>query len=621
VKPLPRIVTIIGTDGSGKTTVGDSVANSLRAQGAQTARLWLGSESYLMAPVRAIYRLLHRGVAPPSLQHLQPSYADEVSRKTALVSRAPWLARPYVALALFDYRVQLRLKLLRARRHRLIIADRYVFDVAINIGLALGWEPSKVIDLLHRTLPTMPLPALGIFLRVPPETSLARKSDIPDETYLALRMRFYDAVAAAFGFHVLDGTRPVSEITAQVLDLTQRLGSQRYVHFVHANNTDIGGADKVLATMAARTRFGLTTPSLPSAYRVAVSLRRPTSVLDSYHETGTPVLIHPFLRPQTSTGLLGAIHFVLAAPGSFVRFVRLFRREKPDVVHTNDLYDFIPALAARVLMIPVVSHVRMIRRDLVGRILGRRLVSISTSTICVSEAVRTAIAPAPRLTSRVHVIRDYGNLALMTLSTTTAACLPALPTRGRLVLMVGRVEPWKGQQIFLEAVSQLPRNVVRNNVFALVGGPVPDREAYFAEVRSRAEQIGVMVLGPRSDVPDLLRQADISVHCSVAPDPFPGVVIESLLAGAATIASADGGVPEMINSSDVGLTFPPSNARHLAMLLEELLTNDLPPRTRFAQAARERALALVDSDRIDQELGDVYDAAHSRNALTQTNVS
>ena len=78
------------------------------------------------------------------------------------------------------------------------------------------------------------------------------------------------------------------------------------------------------------------------------------------------------------------------------------------------------------------------------------------------------------------------------------------------------------------------------HTFALVGGSVPGSAEYFAEIEGRARDLGVQFLGERSDVPDLLRTADVSVHSSVDPDPFPGVVVESMLAEALTIGSKAG---------------------------------------------------------------------------------
>jgi len=189
--------------------------------------------------------------------------------------------------------------------------------------------------------------------------------------------------------------------------------------------------------------------------------------------------------------------------------------------------------------------------------------------------------------------------------------------------MIGRVEEWKGQHVFLEAIRRLPLRVRQENCFTLVGGPVPGREEYFDRITSEASDLEVLMLGERSDVPDLLRAADISVHCSVEPDPFPGVVIESLLSGAATIGSASGGVLEMINSAAAGVLVPPNDAAALSRALEDLLTSRHTPRARYAEQGRAQGLVLIDEKVIDAQMERLYlqllrDAETAAGALDQS---
>ena len=143
--------------------------------------------------------------------------------------------------------------------------------------------------------------------------------------------------------------------------------------------------------------------------------------------------------------------------------------------------------------------------------------------------------------------------------------------------MVGRIEAWKGQDVFLDAVRRLPAETISSHVFALIGGAVPGSAAFLDRISREAEELGVLYLGERDDIPALLRAADVSVHCSIAPDPFPGVVVESLLAGAATIASDAGGAPEMIDDPGSGILTTPGDSVALAAALEDLLSSDESP--------------------------------------------
>jgi glycosyltransferase involved in cell wall biosynthesis/thymidylate kinase len=624
---MTKLVCIIGTDGSGKTTLADALVERMNANGQKAVRVWLGSESYVMAPVRAALKLVWarrpgkgKNAGPkPGLASQRVDYAEEIARKNTLAARHPWAVHVYQALIWFDYWVQLRIQRYKLRHSGMIVADRYVFDVAVNLGLTLGWTPEQVVRYTRTRIARVPLPEVRVFLRVEAEVSMARKDDVFDIDYLRMRQRYYDAVAQAFGFTVRDGTLPIAE-NADWLEVQVAADAARpYVIYVHSNNVDVGGADKVLAQMARHMR-DYARPE--GGCRVAVALRLSTSIVDSYELDGVPVFLYPFERPQLSRGIAGLARLGLRAPGSLWFFWRLFGRERPDIVHVNDLYDFLPAFAARARGIPVVWHIRMIvRRDRLRRAFSTLISRFSEASISVSEAVRSHYFPEYSGGHQALVIHDLGNSTLIADVRDPVLACPRprdVPDGGRLVIMVGRIEPWKGQHVFVEAVERLSLNLRAKAVFALAGGPVEGKHAYYEQVRSRATFAGIVLLGDRSDVPALMRAADISVHASVAPDPFPGVVIESLLAGAATIAAAAGGSVEMIEDGVHGLLCAPGEPEALTVVLANLLAAPQAPRSRFGASARARALFLVDPGVVDAAVQDVYDGimAAIQNSLT-----
>nr|CAD6610454.1 glycosyltransferase family 1 protein [Rhizobium sp. TCK] len=611
---MQQMICVIGTDGSGKTTLSNSVAEKLEQNGIEASRVWLGSESVLMAPARYVLRRLwgkqrkSPASAPPAEKRRS---SEEVKLKNNLVERYPWAIGLYVAMTWFDYRLQVAWKLFTHRGTQTIIADRYLFDVAVNLGLTLGWSPEQVVEFVMSRLSAMPLPQVRIFLRVSPEVSLTRKDDIPDAEYLHMRFAYYEAIAKAFGFTELDGTKPISDNTDRLLRIAEEQSRKSYVIYVHANNTDVGGADKVLALMANHMQHYSADLGGTPGFRASVALRLPTPILSSYKQNGIPVILYRFLRPQVSRGVIGIVGSVLAAPRSLWFFLRLFGRERPDLVHVNDLYDCIPALAARLRGIPVVYHIRMIKSGkFLQTFFSRSIDRLADASISVSAAVRDHYFHPPEgLRSRPEVVHDLGNEELVRDQrdpTEPTPRPPSLPQGGRLVLMVGRIEPWKGQHVFIEAVKLLPAALRESASFAIVGGGVDGKEDYHLDIKRAASAAGILMLGTRDDVPALLRAADISVHCSVEPDPFPGVVIESLLAGAATVATSMGGVLEMITDPSIGTLVPPNDPKALADALSDLLSDVTPPRKKYGEIGRNRALSLVDPDVVDTKIAAIY---------------
>ncbi len=580
------LVCVIGVDGSGKTTLCDRLAGAYGPR--RAARLWLGAESVLMRPARAALRLLRRHKAEPGTGGAD--YRSEIAEKQTLSRRLRWLRPLYVFLALGDYRIQYLCKRLLNRGAEILILDRYFFDVGVNLALTLGWIEGELSAFLQRHFHRFALPRVRCLVRVPPEVAMQRKDDIPDAGYVEARVRYYERIARDFGFVVLDGTEPIEGNLARLQDVVERGRAALHVHYVHSNNLDVGGADFCLRRMAEAVR--------ESGVVATVSLRLRTAISEQYAKARLPVIHYPFCRPQLSRGFRGVAELPFSGLVTLVYFLRLFRTLRPDIVHVNDLYDFLPALAARLCGIPVVYHIRMIRDGRLERRLFAFLLSrLSNATVCVSRAVRDAYFDgAPPGRDRAEVIYDWPNERF--LAAGRNACPEVYADHPVRVVMVGRIDSWKGQHVFVEAVNRL-RDRANGVGFYLVGGTVTgaEKSRYAEAVLSAAQSAGVVYLGERRDVRGLLRWADISVHASTSPDPFPGVVLESLLAGAATIGTDAGGVAEMIESGVHGIVVPPGDAGALAAALESLL-RDPDRRQRLAKAGRERTLELADKAKL-----------------------
>ncbi|MEP4803358.1 MAG: hypothetical protein ABJZ69_03045 [Hyphomicrobiales bacterium] len=212
---MKQIICVIGTDGSGKTTLIGKTVEKLRETGVQATGIWFGSKGYLLTPIRMalkpIWRPRKRPNATGKPQQESMRYSTEIKSKNRVVQKYSWAIPIYVSIVWFDYKIQVAFKFLSARNSAVIIADRYIFDVAINIGLTLGWTPEDVVQFVRKRIKSFPIPQALFFLRVEPEVSLSRKNDIPDADYLILRLSYYEALAEAFNFTLLDGTLPINQ--------------------------------------------------------------------------------------------------------------------------------------------------------------------------------------------------------------------------------------------------------------------------------------------------------------------------------------------------------------------------------------------------------------------------
>ncbi len=299
------------------------------------------------------------------------------------------------------------------------------------------------------------------------------------------------------------------------------------------------------------------------------------------------------------TALLGA------APGAAAYVARLalrLRALRPDVVHTNSLKAGVyGALAARAAGVPVVWHVRdRIAEDYLPRPavhLVRRLIRhLPDGVLANSEATLATLGAAGRAPR--WVVPDSVELSTH----------PRAPTsRTATFGILGRLAPWKGQDLFLRAfAAAFPDGDTRAVV---VGAAMFGEESYERELPALAARLGldgrVEFRGFREDVWAELARLDVLVHASVTPEPFGQVVLEGMAAGLPVIAPDEGGPATTIADGETGRLFRSRDAGALAGAMRAL-SEDPAERERLGAAAR-RAAERYDPDAIAARLEQVYE--------------
>lgn len=164
---------------------------------------------------------------------------------------------------------------------------------------------------------------------------------------------------------------------------------------------------------------------------------------------------------------------------------------------------------------------------------------------------------------------------------------PQRPGPDTVIALVGRVTPWKGQDVFLRALSG---TTIRPREVYLVGGTFFGEEPFQEEVAGLARELDLPVIftGHVDDPTEILRDADILVHCSVIAEPFGQVVVEGLHAGCAVIATRPGGPAETVEPDVNGLLVDAGDTAGLTAALDRLIA-DPQLRTRLADAGQLRA--------------------------------
>jgi glycosyltransferase involved in cell wall biosynthesis len=172
-----------------------------------------------------------------------------------------------------------------------------------------------------------------------------------------------------------------------------------------------------------------------------------------------------------------------------------------------------------------------------------------------------------------------------------------------LVASVGLIFPLKGQ-LDLIAAAAIVRQTVPDLEVRLYGSA--SDQNYYAECEARIRQLGleqtVIFAGTTKEPWSVYQLCDVVAMSSIS-EAFPYTVIESMLCGAAIVATDVGGVSEALGSAGVLVNArdPESMARALCRLL-----SSPDERRRLGEAARARALECFTEDRFVDEYRKVY---------------
>ena len=294
------------------------------------------------------------------------------------------------------------------------------------------------------------------------------------------------------------------------------------------------------------------------------------------------------------------------------RYVRGLRARllalRPDVVDAMSLKAGIyGSFAARLAGVPLVWHVQ---DQVDSGYLARQAVLpvralIATLPSAVVTPSRATMAPLGRLRPGMH-----------TAVIPEPIPMPAQPVAIRpeveRVGIVGRIAPWKGQDVFLDAFAQaFPQP---GTTAVIIGSAIFGEDDYARGLEIQAERLGIAerveFRGFRRDVEAELEALDVLVHASVLTEPGGTVVLEGMAAGLPVIAADAGGPGEHIRHEREGLLHPPGDASALASMMS-LLAEDRELRARIAAGGREQARRYAPEAVLGETLA-IYDRVLGR---------
>jgi len=291
-------------------------------------------------------------------------------------------------------------------------------------------------------------------------------------------------------------------------------------------------------------------------------------------------------------------------PIAVIRFAHLLAKLRPDVVHIYG--GRLEAIAARAMGVPVVERKNVARNEFYRPLFGFRW-----ADLLLNRFVNASIVPAAALESYYRG-RGYRGADIRAIYNGVEPAPPRTPDqladkRAELglhdddfvVAFAGRLQPVKGIDVLLRAISSLPVNVR-----CVIAGDGPRRSDY----ESLADELGLgsraIFTGYRTDARDIFACADV-VAVPSAAEALANTTLEAMAEGKPVVSTTAAGQDEAVEHEVTGLLVPPDDASELAAALGRLAANPAEARCMGA-AGKRKAETLLSPERMARQTESVY---------------
>lgn len=311
---------------------------------------------------------------------------------------------------------------------------------------------------------------------------------------------------------------------------------------------------------------------------------------------------------------------------ALLRLYFFMRREKFDIVHTHtSKAGIIGRTAALLSNVPIIFHMPhgsifhpvyygKFRLFIFSRI--EKIAALYTDKIIVGsdnerdDFVNNGIGAGDKyikipyyfIGDRFNDIRVDGQAKRKELN---------VPEGALLLVNIARLVPEKGHLFCLDAFKQVL--VEAHDAVLLIVGEGRLKGDIEKKITELGLQGNVMLTGFREDVPEILSAADISLHTSLW-EGTPLTIAEAMSLGKAVIATAVGGIPEMISDGVNGILVPPQDTDELAKWIIRL-SKDRELLADLGREAKEYAIIKFNPKHVIEEINNLYDAFLKRKVI------
>jgi len=317
-------------------------------------------------------------------------------------------------------------------------------------------------------------------------------------------------------------------------------------------------------------------------WRPLVAMPRPGPLVPLLEAAGAEVVYGPLgvLDRRTLRSPLRFVRFLFSALVAIQFVRRLVRRHRPGLVHTNTAIVIGGALGARLSGARHVWHLHDIITEprWAASHFARLAARLADVVVSNSQATRRSFdVHSAELTAKHRVVLngvDRARLAPERYDRASARAALKVADDVPLVVLIGRVNTWKGHELLVIAAEKL-RQRHPDAQFLLVGDAPEGQGRLVANLRRLIQDRGltgcVRHLPHIDDIACVLIAADVVAVPSTRPEPFGLVAAEAMACGRPVVAASHGGLLEVVERGVTGLLFEPGDADKLAFALQVLI--------------------------------------------------
>jgi len=310
------------------------------------------------------------------------------------------------------------------------------------------------------------------------------------------------------------------------------------------------------------------------------------------------------------------------------RFLRIFnllviwklsgilKREKIDILHCHryqaTIYGAVAALLAGTKV--VISHVHGISRtkDFRRRLTNFFVLRWINKIVTVGQAVREDVLKTNSSVQPDKVVSignsiDYEHYANVHISKEQAKEKIGLKADSFVFGTVARMAPNKGQSYLIAAFAKV-KQVIPEAQLVFIGDGRLRRELEAQAAETAGDSIHF--LGHRADIAGLLRAMDAYVHPSIGSEGLPKSILEAMAAGVPCVGTSAGGIPEIINTADVGYLVPPKNESALARAMLKVAKTPEPELKKIIENAKNKVRKEYGHSIVIERLENIYETEY-----------